>query len=163
MFQDEYYVGGQKGTGKEARYADFIYKNKLIDSATIIEIKTHKTNILHKTAYRKSGKVYPVSSDLTGAINQVLDQKNTLLKSYYSVVQKDFEMFDPRCLIIAGSVRDIPKERVKNFDMFRSNLRNIEIVCFDELLEKARLLLSHFIKPKIIKKGKRINITKGGR
>ncbi len=92
LFQDEYYVGGQKGTGKEARYADFIYKNKLTDSATIIEIKTHRTKILHNTAYRSAGKVYPISSDITGAINQVLDQKNTLLKNYSTVAQGDFEI-----------------------------------------------------------------------
>jgi len=119
----------------------------LIESATIIEIKTHKTKILHNTAYRVSGRVYPISSDITGAINQVLDQKNTLLKNYSSVAQHDFEIFDPKCIIVAGTIGSIPKERVKNFDMFRSNLRNIEIVCFDELLNKARLLLSHFIKP----------------
>ena len=155
LFQDEYYVGGQKGTGKEARYADFIYKNKLVDSATIIEIKTHKTKTLHNTAYRASGKVYPISSDITGAINQVLDQKNTLLKNYSSVAQNDFEVFDPRCIVVAGSIKSIPKERVKNFDMFRSNMRNIEVVCFDELLDKAKLLLSHFVKPKVQKKAKK--------
>ncbi|MCC6290851.1 DUF4263 domain-containing protein [Candidatus Nomurabacteria bacterium] len=154
LFQDEYYVGGQKGTGKEARYADFIYKNKLTGSATIIEIKTHRTKTLHNTAYRSAGKVYPISSDITGAINQVLDQKNTLLKNYSTVAQGDFEIFDPRCVIVVGNTKDIPKERVKNFDMFRSNLRNIEIICFDELLEKAKLLLSHFIKPKGSKKKK---------
>lgn len=155
LFQDEYYVGGQKGTGKEARYADFIYKNKLVGSATIIEIKTHKTKILHNTAYRVSGRVYPISSDITGAINQVLDQKNTLLKNYSSIAQKDFEVFDPKCIVVAGTIGSIPKERIKNFDMFRSNLRNIEIVCFDELLDKAKLLLSHFVKPKPTKKRKR--------
>ncbi len=155
LFQDEYYVGGQKGTGREARYADFIYKNKLTESATIIEIKTHRTKILHNTAYRSAGKVYPISSDITGAINQVLDQKNTLLKNYSTVAQGDFEIFDPRCVIVVGNTKDIPKERVKNFDMFRSNLRNIEIICFDELLEKAKLLLSHFIKPKVSKKKKK--------
>lgn len=155
LFQDEYYVGGQKGTGKEARYADFIYKNKLVESATIIEIKTHKTRILHKTAYRASGKVYPISSDITGAINQVLDQKNTLLKNYSNIAQKDFEVFDPKCIVVAGTIGSIPKERIKNFDMFRSNLRNIEIVCFDELLDKAKLLLSHFVKPKVTKKKKK--------
>ncbi len=154
LFQDEYYVGGQKGSGKEARYADFIYKNKLVDSATIIEIKTHKTKILHKTAYRVAGKVYPISSDITGAINQVLDQKNTLLKNYSNVAQNDFEIFDPKCIIVSGTVKSIPKERMKNFDMFRSNLKNIEIVCFDELLDKAKLLLSHFVKPKQVRKRK---------
>ena len=155
LFQDEYYVGGQKGTGREARYADFIYKNKLTDSATIVEIKTHRTKILHNTAYRSAGKVYPISSDITGAINQVLDQKNTLLKNYSTVAQGNFEIFDPRCVIVVGNTKDIPKERVKNFDMFRSNLRNIEIICFDELLEKAKLLLSHFVKPKVSKKKKK--------
>lgn len=152
LFQDEYYVGGQRGSGKEARYADFIYKNKLVGSATIIEIKTHKTKILHNTAYRVSGKVYPISSDITGAINQVLDQKNTLLKNYSNLAKDDFEVFDPRCIIVAGTVGSIQKDRVKNFDMFRSNLRSIEVVCFDELLSKARLLLSHFVKQKSIKK-----------
>ncbi|OGY88876.1 MAG: hypothetical protein A2677_02190 [Candidatus Komeilibacteria bacterium RIFCSPHIGHO2_01_FULL_52_14] len=155
LFQDEYYVGGQKGTGKEARYADFIYKNKLIDSATIIEIKTHKTKILHNTAYRVSGRVYPISSDITGAINQVLDQKNTLLKNYSSVAQGDFEVFDPKCIVVAGTIGSIPKERIKSFDMFRSNLRNIEVVCFDELLSKAKLLLSHFMKSKTTKAKKK--------
>ncbi len=118
LFQDEYYVGGQKGTGREARYADFIYKNKLVESATIIEIKTHRTDILHKTAYRSSGKVYPISSDITGAVNQLLDQKNTLLKNYHSVAQNDFELFEPRCVIVAGTIKNIPKDRLKNFDMF---------------------------------------------
>ncbi len=148
LFQDEYYVGGQKGNDKGARYADFIYKNNLTDNATIIEIKTHKAPLLHKTAYRKAGKIYPISSGISGAINQVLDQKHTLLRNYSNVATGDFEVFEPRCIIVAGKIGDIPKDSRKNFDLFRQNLRNIEIICFDEVLVKAKILLNQFTKKK---------------
>lgn len=154
LFQDEYYVGGKKGSGIGGRYADFICKNKLTDNATIIEIKTHKTQILNKTPYREAGKIYPISSAVSGAINQVLDQKHVLLREYMNVAEGNFEVFEPRCIIVVGKISDITKDSKKNFELFRQNLKNIDIICFDELLTKANILLSQLSKKRMAKKKK---------
>jgi hypothetical protein len=148
LFQDEYYVGGQKGTGKGGRYADFIYTNKLTGNATIIEIKTHKTNLINRNTYRKAGNIYAISSELSGAINQVLDQKHTLLREYLSVADDKFEVFEPKCIIIAGQTENLTKDQKKNIELFRQNLKNIDTICFDELLTKSRILLNQISKKK---------------
>ena len=58
--------------------AAFLVKNGISNNAALFEIKTPGSPLLNKTPYR--GQLYTPSSDLSGAINQMLDQKSEFQK-----------------------------------------------------------------------------------
>lgn len=144
IYGDEIYVGGKNVKNKGGKIADFLYKNSLTNNASIIEIKTHKTPICNKNAYRGTN-VFPLNGKFTGAINQILVQKDKLLKKYASLLQEEkenekandfFDVFNPRCVLVVGSVSDMTKNQRSNFDIFRNSMGNVEIITFDEIKEK---------------------------
>jgi len=145
-FDDQYYVGGQKGSGTGAQYADFIYKNSLTENNAIIEIKTHKTKLLNKSPYRKGTNVYAPSFSLVGGINQVLSQKETLLKEFSNIVRNDFKAYEPKCIVVVGTIDGLSENECRSMEMFRNNLRGVEIVSFDELRKKLEVIHGLFSK-----------------
>ncbi|OFX81524.1 MAG: hypothetical protein A2X20_06150 [Bacteroidetes bacterium GWE2_40_15] len=83
LTKDKFNVGGNNiNETNNDKIVDFLYKNNLTNNIAFIEIKTHKTPIIMKTEYRKG--IFPISKDLSGAIIQVQDQKNELLKNFYA-------------------------------------------------------------------------------
>ena len=144
IYGDEIYVGGKNIKNKGGKIADFLYKNSLTNNACILEIKTHKTSICNKSAYRGTN-VFPLNGKFTGAINQILIQKDKLLKKYASLLQEEkenekadefFDVFNPRCVLVVGSISDMTKNQRSNFDIFRNSMGNVEIITFDEIKEK---------------------------
>jgi hypothetical protein len=143
-FKDKAYVGGMSIDRNGAKYADFLYKNELTNNTAIIEIKTHRTK-LRGSQYRN---IFPPSNDLVGSIVQVLDQKYNLMKDYNSNKEgcEPFEIYAPKCFVIAGSISDFNnnKTELASFEMFRENLKDVEIITFDELLLKLKWLQKLF-------------------
>ncbi|HVE80859.1 MAG TPA: Shedu immune nuclease family protein [Candidatus Dormibacteraeota bacterium] len=140
FFEDKAYVGGKSIDNKDGKVADFVYKNSLTDNVAIIEIKTHNTPLLKKHAYRGED-VFAISKELSGAINQVLDQRDNLQKEYYELnkkADKEFETYNSKCLIVAGSVKGKNKQNKKAFELQRSNSKDVEVVTFDEILMKLK-------------------------
>lgn len=136
-------VGGSQLIGGGSKFADFISRNSQTNNAAIFEIKTPGTPILNKMPFR--GKVYSATKDFSGAIAQVLDQKYQLGKNLPLLKSNDrdlvLEAYAVHCCLIIGTT---PKnlDEQKSFELFRRNSREVEIITFDELLEKLRQL--HF-------------------
>jgi len=140
IFEDEAYVGGKSIQNKGGKFADFIYKNKLTNNIVFIEIKTHKTKILDSKSYRGED-VFPMSKDLSGALNQVLDQRENMQHEFYALKQKTkgtFESYNPKCLIVIGSMVSMTDDQKKSFELIRSNSKDVDIITFDEVLEKIK-------------------------
>lgn len=144
FFGQKVYVGGKDLNNKSGKIADFIYKNSFSRSISIIEIKTHKTPLIIKKPYRKPD-VFPISKELSGAINQVLDQKDVLQKDYYSVIKKsEIESFNPTCVVLAGKILDLDENNLKSFELFRNNSKDVIIITYDELLKRIETILQIF-------------------
>ena len=147
-------VGGHKLSGKGETIADFLVKNSLTDNSAIIEIKTPQTTILSKRAYR--GEIYPPSGDLVGAVNQALNQKHNFEREIARIKDNsrihDIESYSVRCCLVVGTMPGDENQR-KSFELFRGNSKHVEIVTFDELLEKLKglrdLLTSRYPEEKI--------------
>lgn len=140
-------VGGRSFSGSTDKIVDFLYRNELTDNLAFLEIKTHKTKLMGATPYRKPD-IYPASSDLSGSIVQVLDQRNNLLKNYYAKVgDEKIDSVSSQCVVIIGNLKSLTsKERRDSFEMFRSGNSGVTIVTFDELLKKISNLLKLFSK-----------------
>lgn len=141
IYQDKAYVGGKRLDNSNGNVCDFIYKNKLTDNIALLEIKTPCTDLIGKP-YRQT---YNISSELSGAVCQVLNYRDSLLKNYFplSYGGSDFRAFMPRGVIIIGKINDIRNENNKlaAFENFRGSLNNIIIITYDELCEKIKQLI----------------------
>ena len=131
--QKEAYVGGKTFENQDGRIIDFLFQNGFKDNYALLEVKTHKKELLKKTAYRKPA-AFAMSEDLSGGISQCLDQKDTFSKDYGN----KHTFFDPKCLLIIGHRESMTKEQKACFELIRSNIKNVEIVTFDEVLLKLK-------------------------
>ncbi len=132
-------VGGRKLTGSGDKITDFLIKNKLTNNVALVEIKKPKTELLNSRAYRYG--VYAPSSELSGSISQLLDQKYNFQKEIAVIKDNsgvyDIESFSIDCVLIIG-LMPTEKERIKSFEFFRHNSRDIRIYTFDELVKKLK-------------------------
>lgn len=139
--RDQASVGGRKLTGDGEKITDFLVKNSLTNNTAIFEIKTPQTAILNKTPFRDG--VFTPSADLSGSINQALDQKYQFQKQVAQIKDNtrlyDIESYAVHCCLVIGKTPD-GDDRKKSFELFRRNSKDVEIVTFDELLEKLKQL-----------------------
>ena len=139
--RDQASVGGRKLSGDGEKITDFLVKNSLTNNTAIFEIKTPQTPILNKTPFRDG--VYTPTTDLSGSINQALDQKYQFQKQIAQIKDNsrlyDIESYAVHCCLVIGKTPD-GDDRKKSFELFRRNSKDVEIVTFDELLEKLRQL-----------------------
>lgn len=139
--RDQASVGGRKLSGDGEKITDFLVKNSLTNNTAIFEIKTPQTAILNKTPFRDG--VFTPSADLSGSINQALDQKYQFQKQIAQIKDNtrlyDIESYAVHCCLVIGSTPD-GDDRKKSFELFRRNSKDVEIVTFDELLEKLKQL-----------------------
>ncbi|OJW81747.1 MAG: hypothetical protein BGO69_14670 [Bacteroidetes bacterium 46-16] len=134
--QKEAYVGGKTIANKDGKVVDFLLSNGFKDNYALIEIKTHKKALLGKTAYRGTD-VFTMSDDLSGGINQCLDQKDNFLKEF----GKTENPIDPKCILVIGRKNELLPDQTKCFELLRANQKNVDIITFDELLAKLKGLL----------------------
>ena len=139
--QDQAWVGGCKLSGLGEKIADFLVKNSMTNNTAIVEIKTPQADLLNKTPFRSG--IYTPSSELTGAINQALDQKYQFQTHIASVKHNSriyhMESYSVHCCLIIG-VTPSDEDQQKSFELFRGNSKYVEIVTFNELLEKLKQL-----------------------
>lgn len=134
-------VGGRKLSGDGEKITDFLVKNSLTNNTAIFEIKTPQTQILNKTPFRDG--VYTPSADLSGSMNQALDQKYQFQKQIAQIKDNtrlyDIESYAVHCCLVIGKTPEGDDQK-KSFELFRRNSKDVEIVTFDELLEKLKQL-----------------------
>jgi len=143
---DKAYVGGMGIDQKDSKFVDYLYANESSGDTVLVELKTPVTKLLG-SKYRKG--VHKPSAELSGAIVQTLDYRRELARNIVHLAEKSphkIDMFSPRCILVAGNAEaELNDEiKMKSFELFRSSLRNIEIVTFDELFRKAESIATLF-------------------
>jgi len=142
----EAYLGGKSVHNTGGNTADFLLSNQMTGNALIVEIKTSATRLTADGQYRNNA--YPPSKELAGAVQQVLQHHYTLRQNY-AAMQGDstpeFRVFKPRLLLIIGNLsREKDINRMRSFELFRNSMPEIDVITFDELVQKAQLLLDLF-------------------
>lgn len=142
----KFYCGGKDDDDSGGVKGDLLYKS-LTNNLAFIEIKTPKDNILIGNEYRgkntaaKTNHIYSINGELTGAVNQVLNQKKTYLKQYQEINGKLLN--NPKCIVLLGVLPQDDDEQ-KSFELYRNSLRDVEIVTYDELFKRVKLILEIF-------------------
>lgn len=128
-----------------------------LSSMCFVEIKRHDTELLMSRTYRPD--VWAASQDLAGGIAQVQETVRAAIKTLSSPFQPTDDSgnptgeevfgFEPRSYLVIGSLAQFQSEHGTNekkfrcFETFRRNVRQPEIITFDELLHRARFIVSH--------------------
>ncbi len=142
LHKDEAFVGGKNIDNKDGKLSDFLLKNALSGNVAFLEIKTHKTPLLDKKAYRGLN-VFSTTKELSGCISQVLNQRDTFQKEFYQLRYKSngaLETLNSKCVVIIGNISEATPEQRESFELIRSNSKDVEIITFDELREKVEAL-----------------------
>lgn len=134
--QKEAYVGGKTLSNVDGKVVDFLLDNGFKDNFALIEIKTHKKDLLKPSPYRGTD-VFAMTDDLSGGISQALDQKHIFMTDF----GQKASILDPKCILVIGWKSRLSSEQRKCFELIRANQKNIDIVTFDELEEKLKGLL----------------------
>ncbi|WP_223460369.1 Shedu immune nuclease family protein [Pseudomonas sp. A-R-26] len=133
-------VSGLDGSG--AQIGDFLFR-ELGQPLAIVEIKKPTSPLMQSSAYRNN-KVFGPHAELSGAVTQVLYQQ-TSLRNNWLLHQSSLQGSQPdaiKCIVICGTTPTEPEPR-RCFDIFRHACKDVEVVTFDELLGKLKLLLQH--------------------
>ncbi len=139
---------GKSGDG----FGDYLLADKKFIS--FVEIKTPNTD-LFSNGVNRSGS-WKLSNDLIDAYSQILEQKASGQVLYdqekydnegKKIIQKTY---DSKVTLIIGNWNEITgcndKEKSikeKTFELFRRDSRNVEIITFDELYERADHIVNH--------------------
>jgi len=144
LLHTQFHAQGSGLDGKGAQIGDFLLA-EYGAALAIVEIKRPSTELMLDRAYRNT-EVFGPNAELSGAITQVLYQQSAL-RSHWLSHQSSPKLRDSRpdsirCVVIAGtSPTDEMKRR--SFEIFRNACKDVDVVTFDELLQKLRLLQSH--------------------
>ncbi|MCK4642464.1 DUF4263 domain-containing protein [bacterium] len=145
LIGNKFYCGGKEDDNKGGVEGDFLYKNEFTSNLAFIEIKNPSAQIIG-SKYRgkkeeKENVIYSMSNEITGGVNQVLNQKKTYLKEHREKNDKNLD--NVKCILIIG---EIPREKDKrrSLELYRNSMRDVEIITFDELFRKLANLYHIF-------------------
>lgn len=142
LTRTQFHAKGSTLTGAGAQIGDFLFSEHG-QALAIVEIKTPETTLLQKTAYRGQ-EVFGPSSELSGAVTQVLFQQSELRQRWFTHVSDVPNLRRSgsdviRCVVVAGRL-PTDSTKLRSFEMFRNACKDVEIVTFDELLAKLEFL-----------------------
>ena len=143
IFQDKAYVGGKGIDNRGGNLCDFLYQNQLTNNVVLIEIKTPKTQII-QGPYRNT---FSFTQEMSGAINQVINYRDSLMKEYSDLVRttsRAFTAFNPKCAVIIGQISEMEHNQIPAFENYRNSLNNIVVITYDEILLRLKDLRSLF-------------------
>lgn len=134
------YVGGKSHEGSGGSHSDFLMAAVATSNLALVEIKGPGTPVVGKP-YRG---IYPPSTDITGAVAQVVAQRAELQLNFMSSVgrQLDRQGYRPHsiaCVVIAG-LKPTDEEQIQGFEQYRHTVQGVHVVTFDELVEKLQAL-----------------------
>lgn len=128
----------------------------VISSMVFVEIKTHTTPLLAPGEYR--GEAFAPSRELVGAVAQCQSTVDAAVEELGPRFRgrdpggfetgEVVELCRPRSLLVVGSLDEFMRDgkvheaRFRSFERYRRSISDPEIVTFDELLERVRLVLS---------------------
>jgi hypothetical protein len=147
----ETYLGGKNSKGRQGQggvATDYLLKNGSNGSFAVVEIKTPITKLIG-SLYKKtqevedgSNEIYGIYQDTTAAIVQMENQIYIATEYFKDLIGKDFNInfLDPRGVLMVGNFSKLSDSEKKSFNLFRKTMGKNQIITFDEVLEKLKLL-----------------------
>lgn len=152
ILQDEAHTTDEDVAGHDGAVGDFLLGAK--NFTVLVELKLPTTKLFQKN--RNRAGTWRLSTELLDAVSQILEQKagwqvksNSIEVGFDSLGKRiNQRTADPKCILIIGSADQFEgndKEisiKLKTFELFRRDSRNIEILTYDELYERAEFIVN---------------------
>ena len=156
ILQDEARIGIADIAGKGNPSGDFLLGSR--EFTVLVELKTPETPLFGRNQNRAGS--WQLSSELVSAVSQILEQKaqwqiRAEARDLYDREGQPISQkaADPKAILVVASDKafdsENPKERetkLRTFELFRRDSRNIEILTFSELFERAKFIVEHAAK-----------------
>lgn len=148
--QREMHLSDTDGDGSSAVITDFLLADNNFTS--FVELKKPSTPLFGKS--RNRSNAWCLSNDLIDSVSQILEQKASgelwlQEKTRYAGAEPiEQKTYNPKVILIIGSWKELEnskntKERDikrKTLELFRRESRNVEILTYDELFERAKFI-----------------------
>ncbi|GAA3075266.1 hypothetical protein GCM10010520_22980 [Rhizobium viscosum] len=153
ILQAEAHIADTDLSGNDAAIVDFLMG--CTDFTVLVEVKKPSTPLFLKNQNRANS--WRLSRDFTDAVSQILEQKASWQIKAETNAHKNLNgagkllrqrTLDPKCILITSSdaaFAGSEKEReikLRTFELFRRDTRNIEVLTYDELYERASFIVS---------------------
>ena len=149
ILQREAHISSVDLDGKNEVIGDFLMAHKF---TVLVELKRPDTKLFGDKIERS--ETWKLSNELHYAVSQILAQKaEWQIKSRstnFDTTGKRIteETYDPKTILIIGNTEQFAGDskestiKARTFELFRRNSRNIEILTFDELYERADYIVN---------------------
>jgi hypothetical protein len=150
ILQREAHVSSTDTDGSNSVIADFLLSDNKFTK--LIELKKPTTPLFKE--HRNRSDAWCLSSELSDAVSQILAQKanwdiHAQTPQFTGSGDRIAEAtHDVECILIIGSRSNITGTareqamKFKTLELYRRNLRNIDIILYDELLERAKYIVA---------------------
>ncbi|EOV0931917.1 Shedu anti-phage system protein SduA domain-containing protein [Pseudomonas aeruginosa] len=129
---DQPYVGGKGFSGRGGQYSDFLMAARATGNLALIEIK-HPQHDLLGQSYRQT---FVPSYELSGAVGQIVSQRSVVQREIFSLSHELNERVHAHAIAAIVIIGQTPadEKRQQAFEQYRSGLKDVLVVTFDELL-----------------------------
>lgn len=152
VLQKEFHASDTSAAGKEGVISDFLLGDKRF--TTFVELKLPTTELFSSRKNRSN--TWCLSNSLIDAYSQILEQKASgqikiettkeLLDDFNSEISQ--RSYDSRTILVIGTWAQIANDPIgqrrvkeKTFELFRRDSRNVDMVTYDELYERAMFIV----------------------
>lgn len=146
--QNQPSYGGSAVSGEGIQRGDFLMNTEAdVRFTCLVEIKKPDTPLLQSKEYRNGA--WGISSELSGAVAQIQTNCNTWETEGSRTEQsrdflEDINTVSPRGIIVIGKTEQLSsRDMKKSFERFRCEIRNPEIITYDELYERAKFIVGN--------------------
>lgn len=151
ILQREPHISDGELDGSNTVIADYLLGDKRF--TTFVEMKKPSTELFGKAKNRSNS--WKLSNDVVESVSQILEQKASgLIKLDKQQFNSDGNIisqkaYDSKVILLIGhwkqleeSTNDLEREiKKKTFELFRTDSRNIEILTYDELYDRAKYIV----------------------
>jgi hypothetical protein len=154
ILQREAHVSDSELNGSNTVIGDYLMGDKLF--TTFVEIKKPSTKLFGKNSNRSNS--WKLSNELIDSFTQILEQKAS---GQIKIEKEQFidgeplkqKAFDSKVILIIGNWDELTESnstleteiKKKTFELFRRDSRNVEIITFDELYDRAKYIVGESI------------------
>jgi hypothetical protein len=152
IIQKEFSASDTDADGKNQVNADYLIGDNRF--TTFVELKLPNTELFSSTQNRS--RTWKLSGKLQDAVSQILEQKASgqikietkeLFDGEGELIEQN--SFDSKAVLIIGNWDEInsddprtQKTKTKTLELYRRNLRNVDIITYDELFERAKYIVN---------------------
>lgn len=150
ILQREVHFSDAELNGSNSVIGDYLLGDKMF--TTFVELKKPSTNLFGNSTNRSNS--WKLSNELIDSFSQILEHKAS---GQIRLEQKQFiageplyqKAFDSKVILVIGNWNELDvatnslerEIKIKTFELFRRDSRNVEIITFDELYDRATFIV----------------------